>query len=100
MATIGQFPEETSDEGEFARQEDAFRDWVSADRSAPYPVEAGRYHLYVSLACPWAHRSLIVVHRPFFHGRRDEPHSALAKDQCFHLFGPAAFQAEHTKSRK
>jgi putative glutathione S-transferase len=60
MATHSQFPEETSDEGEFERQDDAFRAWVSDDESTPYPVEAGRYHLYVSLACPWAHRTLIA----------------------------------------
>jgi putative glutathione S-transferase len=60
MAAESQFPEETSDEGEFTRQEDAFREWVSNDGSTPYAAEAGRYHLYVSLACPWAHRSLIV----------------------------------------
>jgi glutathionyl-hydroquinone reductase len=60
MGTKSQFPDETSDEGEFARQEDAFRAWVSDDGSTPFPVESGRYHLYVSLACPWAHRSLIV----------------------------------------
>lgn len=60
MATKSQFPDETSDEGEFARQEDAFRDWVSDDDSTPYAVEPNRYHLYVSLACPWAHRSLIA----------------------------------------
>jgi putative glutathione S-transferase len=45
--------------GEFVRAESGFRDWVSADPAAPYPAEAGRYHLYVSLACPWAHRTLI-----------------------------------------
>jgi putative glutathione S-transferase len=55
-----QFVEEQTDDGEFARQEDAFRDFVSADGSTPYPAEPGRYHLYVSLACPWAHRALIV----------------------------------------
>jgi putative glutathione S-transferase len=55
-----QFPEEESDSGEFARQEDTFRDWIKADGSSPYPAVAGRYHLYVSLACPWAHRTLIV----------------------------------------
>jgi putative glutathione S-transferase len=60
MAASGQFPDETADTGEFKRQEDAFRDFVSTDGSTPYPVEAGRYHLYVSLACPWAHRSLIA----------------------------------------
>jgi putative glutathione S-transferase len=45
--------------GEFQRQEDAFREWISNDGSTPYPAEAGRYHLYVSLACPWASRTLI-----------------------------------------
>ena len=60
MTTKAQFPEEQSEDGEFERQEDAFRDWVSADGSTPYPAVAGRYHLYVSLACPWASRTLIV----------------------------------------
>jgi glutathionyl-hydroquinone reductase len=60
MAPKPQFPEEQSAEGEFERQEDAFRDWISADGSTPYPAVAGRYHLYISLACPWASRTLIV----------------------------------------
>jgi putative glutathione S-transferase len=55
-----QFPDEQSEDGDFQRQEDAFRDWVSADGSTPYPAVAGRYHLYVSLACPWASRTVIV----------------------------------------
>ena len=55
-----QFAEETTPEGEFARQEDAFRDWVSADGSTPYPAVAGRYHLYACLACPWASRTVIA----------------------------------------
>ncbi len=55
-----QFPDEQRDDGSFARQQDAFRDWVTADGSSGYPAEAGRYHLYVSLACPWAHRTIIV----------------------------------------
>jgi putative glutathione S-transferase len=58
----GQFPDEKTSEGEFKRQEDAFRDWVRADGSTPYAPEPGRYHLYVSLACPWAHRTLIARH--------------------------------------
>lgn len=58
--SLGQFPIEQSVEGDFQRQEDAFRDWVRADGSTPYPPTPGRYHLYVSLACPWAHRTLIV----------------------------------------
>ena len=60
MGGPGQFPDEQTVEGEFERQEDAFRDFVSADGSTPYPAVAGRYHLYISLACPWASRTLIV----------------------------------------
>jgi putative glutathione S-transferase len=60
MEAKPQFPDEQSDEGEFVRQEDQFRDWISNDGSTPYPAVAGRYHLYISLACPWASRSLIV----------------------------------------
>jgi glutathionyl-hydroquinone reductase len=59
---MAQFPDEQSEDGEFARQEDAFRDWVSAAGSTAYPAEPGRYHLYVSLACPWASRTVIVRH--------------------------------------
>ncbi len=62
MAAKSQFPDEQSAAGEFERQPDEFRDWVRADGSTPYPPQAGRYHLYVSLACPWAHRTLIVRH--------------------------------------
>ena len=60
MAAKSQFPDEQSDDGTFERQEDAFRDWVSAN--GPYPAVAGRYHLYVCLACPWASRTVIVRH--------------------------------------
>ena len=55
-----QFPDEQSTNGTFERQEDAFRSWVTRDGSSGYPAAAGRYHLYVSLACPWAHRIIIV----------------------------------------
>jgi glutathionyl-hydroquinone reductase len=54
-----QFPTEQSDSGEFQRQEDAFREWISNDESTSYPAVASRYHLYVSLACPWASRTVI-----------------------------------------
>lgn len=54
------FPKEQNKEGEFVRQEDRFRGWVTADGSSGYPAEPGRYHLYVSLACPWAHRTVIL----------------------------------------
>ncbi len=46
--------------GEFVRQESRFRRWVSDEPGAEFPPEAGRYHLYVSLACPWSHRTIIV----------------------------------------
>jgi putative glutathione S-transferase len=59
MSVKAQFPEESVD-GKWVRQGDAFRDWVRADGSTPYAPEFGRYHLYVSLACPWAHRTIIV----------------------------------------
>ena len=45
--------------GRFVRSESQFRDWVTADGSSRFKAEPGRYHLYVSLACPWAHRTLI-----------------------------------------
>lgn len=50
---MSQFPDEQGEDGGFARQEDAFRERLQS-------AESGRYHLYVSLACPWAHRTLIV----------------------------------------
>ena len=52
--------------GRFERKESGFRNWVTADGSpgpsgkGGFRAEPGRYHLYVSLACPWAHRTLIL----------------------------------------
>ena len=46
--------------GEFVRTTSKFRSWITADGSSGFPAEPGRYHLYVSLACPWAHRTLIA----------------------------------------
>jgi putative glutathione S-transferase len=51
---------ETGADGAFQRQDSAFRNWVSADGSTPFALEAGRYHLYVCRACPWAHRTIIA----------------------------------------
>ena len=57
---------DTGEDGQFKRESAQRRNWVTAD-GAPGPsgeggfaAEAGRYHLYVSLACPWAHRTLIL----------------------------------------
>ena len=46
-------------DGSFRRQESSFRNVVSADGSTGFALEAGRYHLYVARACPWAHRTII-----------------------------------------
>jgi putative glutathione S-transferase len=48
--------------GRFVRKDSAFRRWVTPRGEGPdeFPAAAGRYHLYVSLACPWAHRTLIM----------------------------------------
>ena len=45
--------------GRFVREKAMFRDYVTADGSSGFKAEPGRYHLYVSYACPWAHRTLI-----------------------------------------
>lgn len=62
---VDQWYDTKSTGGHFKRTEAQFRNWITADGSAGpsgtggYKAEAGRYHLYVSLACPWAHRTLI-----------------------------------------
>lgn len=47
-------------QGEFVRSTSAFRHRITADGAGGFAAQAGRYHLYVSLACPWAHRTLIA----------------------------------------
>ncbi len=51
---------EVSDDGEFIRHQTSFREQVRADGSTEFEPAVGRYHLYVSYACPWAHRTLIT----------------------------------------
>lgn len=46
--------------GEFKRKPSVFRNFISSEAGAEFPAEKDRYHLYVSYACPWAHRALIV----------------------------------------
>ena len=48
------------EEGRFVRSGTIFRDFVTADDSSGFRAEAGRYHLYISWACPWAHRTAIL----------------------------------------
>jgi glutathionyl-hydroquinone reductase len=47
-------------EGRFIRPSTTFRSWVTTDGSSGYKAEPGRYHLYISWACPWAHRTAIT----------------------------------------
>jgi glutathionyl-hydroquinone reductase len=61
-----QWYDTASSGGRFVRKDSQFRNWVTADGSpgpsgqGGFQAEAGRYHLYVSLACPWAHRTIIM----------------------------------------
>ncbi|MEM8858962.1 MAG: glutathione S-transferase family protein [Chloroflexota bacterium] len=46
-------------DGRFRRKAVTFRNWIKADGSTPFTPEAGRYHLYIANACPWAHRTMV-----------------------------------------
>jgi len=52
--------EYADDDGAFERGESTFRDRIEDDPDARFPAESGRYHLYASYACPWAHRVLAI----------------------------------------
>ncbi len=56
---VDQWYDTDKSEGTFVRQDSRFRNQISSDQENEFKPEAGRYHLYVSLACPWAHRTLI-----------------------------------------
>src|SRR3954466_14317686 len=60
MTLAIQVPAETNAAGAFVRQKYSIRDRITADGSSGFAAEPGRYHLFVSLACPWAHRAIIV----------------------------------------
>ena len=47
-------------EGTYEREDSRFRRWVTADAEGEFPAAAGRYHLYVALACPWSQRAVIL----------------------------------------
>ena len=63
-----QWYDTASNAGRFVRSETQFRHWITQDGAAGpsgeggFPAARGRYHLYVGLACPWAHRTLIFRH--------------------------------------
>lgn len=56
---VDQWYDTNKSKGQFVRQDSRFRSQISSDENSQFKPEAGRYHLYVSLACPWAHRTLI-----------------------------------------
>ncbi|HEY9835680.1 MAG TPA: glutathione S-transferase family protein [Vampirovibrionales bacterium] len=51
---------ERDENGNFQRMSTHFHDWVTVDGSSDFPAVAGRYHLYISLGCPWAHRTALL----------------------------------------
>ena len=51
---------ERDEQGQFQRMPTQFHNWISADSTSPFPAETGRYHLYISLGCPWAHRTALL----------------------------------------
>lgn len=56
----GSWLSSVNDKGEYVRKASVFRNWIQADPAAEFAGESGRYHIYVSYACPWAHRTLIT----------------------------------------
>ena len=52
-------PKVSKKNGSFNRKESIFRNWINDSKNNEFQPESGRYHLYVSHACPWAHRTLI-----------------------------------------
>jgi glutathionyl-hydroquinone reductase len=51
---------EHNDRGQFQRMPTVFHNWISRDGTSGFKAEAGRYHLYISLGCPWAHRTALL----------------------------------------
>ncbi|RLN93471.1 hypothetical protein BBJ28_00003371, partial [Nothophytophthora sp. Chile5] len=60
MTTKGMWA--VSEKGTFVRDASKFRNWIEPTADAEFPAEKGRYHLYISLACPWAHRCLATLY--------------------------------------
>ncbi|RMD43803.1 hypothetical protein DV735_g1369, partial [Chaetothyriales sp. CBS 134920] len=60
MTSITDWVKPSDKSGEFKRQQSQFRNWIKNESGAEFAPEKDRYHLYISYACPWAHRTLIV----------------------------------------
>ena len=61
-AGSGLDPKHFSIDGKFIRSESAFRNFISSEEGAEYPMEEGRYHIYINMACPWANGVLAMMH--------------------------------------
>ena len=72
--------ETTNDDGEFDRQETSFRDRIQDDPDADFPAESGRYHVYISRACPWAHRVALTRR---LNGLTDDISVSLVDAECY-----------------
>ncbi|KAJ1978941.1 S-glutathionyl-(chloro)hydroquinone reductase [Dimargaris cristalligena] len=59
-ANVSETQKWANKDGEFNRPPSAYRHWISQEPGTAFPPEAGRYHLYASYGCPWAHRTIIV----------------------------------------
>lgn len=68
--------------GRYVRPGSQFRQWVTADGSSGFPAEAGRYHLYIAISCPWAHRTWIF--RKLKHLEQVIPMSIVAPRRTDH----------------
>jgi glutathionyl-hydroquinone reductase len=95
--------------GDFVRPAAQFLDFVTADGTTRFPAESGRYHLYVSLACPWAHRTLImrklkcleeVVSLSVVEPVMSSEGWAFSEDLPDHLHGLSHLHQLYTRSRK
>ena len=60
LGSITNFVDPKDNSGEFKRQTSTFRGVVSREAQAEFPAERGRYHLYVSYACPWGMNLLLL----------------------------------------
>jgi len=103
-----QWYETKQNSGKFKREEAQLRNWVTEDGAAGptgeggFKAESGRYHLYVSLACPWAHRTLIFraikgleSHITVSVVSPDMLNSGWSFDRDNHSSGDALFQSDH-----
>src|SRR5688572_23172901 len=80
--------------GKFNRPTTQFHKQITADGSSGFPAEPGRYHLYFSYACPWAHRTLIFIKLKKLDGIISSSSVEPVLSQYGWKFGPIGSQTE------